>query len=746
MSNALDNLKNRIHELEKALTEKDRELSSYKASAESLMDGANKSKSEYLEEKKRREEYAALNEEFTATNDALKQQIYDYEQLMAEYESVNKNLKKVNKDLLEAKQVISESEKKYKTIAENTSDGLVVFDKDYTITYASPAYFQLFGFDTDEVIGINEKTIYDRIHPEDREELFGQIFRALEQKKKGITYQYRFKLKNGKYIWREDSARFFYDENGDHINSYVVCRDITERMEAAFSLEQSEFRFKKMFENMPSGVAVYKPVNQGNDFEFIDINNSAEKITRILNKSVIGKTLLEEFPNMDKTSLYRALKQVYDSGGDVYLEPFFYKDEKREGWRENYIYKLPSGEIVAIFDDVTDKMNFREKLLKQNEELKIARDKAEESNHLKTAFLNNISHEFRTPLNGILGFASLITKPDLQSRQRQLYSEQITQSSERLLDIVTDIVEIARVQSNSTVLNLSPVNIRHLIYESIKNVQSKIGSKNIDFRVFIPDDLDISLETDEFKISRSIKHLLENAIKFTSEGTVELTTGLVNGNHLFIKVMDTGTGIAEDLQNVIFEPFRQVETLMTRNYGGNGVGLPLIKAYMNMLGGTVDLKSTEEVGTTVHLNIPLSAYLDEKKHKSVSMTDIPPEKDKKVLIVDDELANCIYMKEVLGELDVKIMCAENGKEAVDYCKEKPVIDIVLMDIKMPIMDGYEATKRIKDENPEITVIAQTAFTSDRDVQRIKNHGFDDYLSKPIRREELRNVLKMYIGV
>jgi two-component system sensor histidine kinase EvgS len=315
-----------------------------------------------------------------------------------------------------------------------------------------------------------------------------------------------------------------------------------------------------------------------------------------------------------------------------------------------------------------------------------------------------------------------------------------------LLDIVTDIVEIARVQSNSTVLNLSPVNIRHLIYESIKDVQSKIGSKNIDFRVFIPDDLDISLETDEFKISRSIKHLLENAIKFTSEGTVELTTGLVNGNHLFIKVMDTGTGIAEDLQNVIFEPFRQVETLMTRNYGGNGVGLPLIKAYMNMLGGTVDLKSTEEVGTTVNLNIPLSAYLDEKKHKSVSMTDIPPEKDKKVLIVDDELANCIYMKEVLGELDFKIMCAENGKEAVDYCKEKPVIDIVLMDIKMPIMDGYEATKRIKDENPEITVIAQTAFTSDRDVQRIKNHGFDDYLSKPIRREELLNVLKMYIGV
>jgi PAS domain S-box-containing protein len=376
MSNALDNLKKRIHELEKALTEKDRELSSYKASAESLMDGANKSKSEYLEEKKRREEYAALNEEFTATNDALKQQIYDYEQLMAEYERVNKNLKKVNKDLLEAKQVISESEKKYKTIAENTSDGLVVFDKDYTIIYASPAYFQLFGFHTDEVIGINQKTIYDRIHPEDREELFGQIFRALEQKKKGITYQYRFKLKNGKYIWREDSARFFYDENGDHINSYVVCRDITERKEAAFSLEQSEFRFKKMFENMPSGVAVYKPVNQGNDFEFIDINNSAEKITRILNKSIIGKTLLEEFPNMNKTSLYRALKQVYDSGGDVYLEPFFYKDEKREGWWENYIYKLPSGEIVAIFDDVTDKMNFREKLLKQNEELKIARDKA----------------------------------------------------------------------------------------------------------------------------------------------------------------------------------------------------------------------------------------------------------------------------------------------------------------------------------------------------------------------------------
>ena len=285
-----------------------------------------------------------------------------------------------------------------------------------------------------------------------------------------------------------------------------------------------------------------------------------------------------------------------------------------------------------------------------------------------------------------------------------------------------------------------------MIYESVKDVQSKIGSKNIDFSVFVPDELYISLETDEFKIIRSIKHLLENAIKFTSEGIVELRTGLTNGNHLFIRVMDSGIGIAEDLQDVIFEPFRQVETLMTRNYGGNGVGLPLVNAYMNLLGGTVDLKSTKGTGTTVNLNIPLSANVDEKQHESSSLTDNPPQKGKKVLVVDDEPANCMYLKEILSELDAEIVCAGNGKEAVDYCKEKPAFDLVLMDIKMPIMDGYEATKRIKNEKPEITVIAQTAFTTDSDVQRIKSSGFDDYLGKPIRREDLLSVIKMYIGV
>ena len=179
MSNELENLKNRIHWLEEELQEKNQQLANYEASVDSLMAGADKTKLEYLEEKKRREEYAALNEEFRATNEALKQQIFDYEQLTTEYKHVNKNLKKANKKLTIAKQNVSESEKKYKTIAENTSDGLVVFDKDYTITYASPAYFHLFNFEPDEVIGINEKTIYNRIHPEDRDELYNYIFSAL---------------------------------------------------------------------------------------------------------------------------------------------------------------------------------------------------------------------------------------------------------------------------------------------------------------------------------------------------------------------------------------------------------------------------------------------------------------------------------------------------------------------------------------------------------------------------------------
>lgn len=744
MSNELEKLRKRVHLLEELLKEKDRQLQSYKTSTKSLLAGADKSKSEYLEEKKRKEEYAALNEEFTATNEALKKQIYEYEKLTKEYQDVNKNLKKTNNKLLRAKKEISESENKYKTIAENTSDGLVVFNKNFIITYASPAYFQLFKFTPKEVIGINDKTIYQRIHPEDREQLFDKLFDALKSKKAGLTYQYRFKLKSENYIWREDSAKFFYDDQGKHINSYVVCRDITERMKTAISLEQSEFRFKKMFENMPSGVAVYKPVKDGKDFEFIEINKSAERITRTLNKSIIGKTLLEEFPNMDKSPLYKAFREVHQTGKDIHLEPFFYKDEKREGWRENYIYKLPSGEIVAIFGDVTDKMNFREKLLKQNEDLEIARDKAEESNRLKMAFLNNISHEFRTPMNGILGFVNLISKPEIESKQRLVYSEQITQCSERLLDIVTDIVEIAQVQSNSSVLNLTDANLKDLIHTSIKDVQSKIGTKNIMFSASVPDMLDITVHADAFKIIRSLKHLLENAIKFTSEGSIEFITRLTEGNHLHVEVKDTGIGIPAKLQNIVFEPFRQVETLMTRNYGGNGVGLPLVKAYIKMLGGTIWLQSEEGVGTVVKLDIPLSPSEPVKQNETFNLADNPEKTGKTILIVDDEPTNCIYLKEVLNDLDVHTLTVGNGKEAVDMCKDNPNIHLVLMDIKMPVMDGYEATKLIKKDHPDIIVIAQTAFTSGSDIRRIKSSGFDNYLAKPMRQEELLRIINMYI--
>lgn len=661
-------------------------------------------------------------------------------------------------------------------------------------------------------------------------------------------------------------------------------------------LSRTEKRYRRLFENMHSGVAIYRAIDNGKDFKFLDFNRTAEQITKLTKEKAIGSTLLSQFPNMKNSPLFEALKEVDKTGKDKFLPPFYYKDKKREGWRQNYIYKLSTGEIIAIFTDVTELKRKEIELQKHNEELENAKvealesearykalhnasfggigihdngiildcnkglvditgysfeeligmdgfllieenyrdvvidsinkknekyyevigvkkdgtkyplriearvipykgktvrvaefrditeqkkyekelirlsqlaqeneqyfrsifeqapilyweenfseikkelnilkqntenlekyfdenpeiilefakktkienvndtvfktlgfktkedffenlpflfteksildfkaalvnmaedktifkclteqktadgtvkhflmksfvpkgfendfskvivamvdiseiieyekklidakEKAEESDKLKVAFLNNISHEFRTPMNGILGFSDLLITSEEDPATKQLYAQIINESCERLLDIVTDTIEISQIQSNQIAIDYNEFGIKSIIKSVLDAEKPKISKKGLEFIYSNDLDEDVLVKLDFQKTFRAVKHLIDNALKFTSKGTIELNVKR-NTKNVCITVSDTGIGISKNMQTKIFEPFRQVELGATRNYGGNGVGLSLVKSYIELMGGTIELESKTNVGTKVTISLPI---------------------------------------------------------------------------------------------------------------------------------------------
>ncbi len=387
--------------------------------------------------------------------------------------------------------------------------------------------------------------------------------------------------------------------------------------------------------------------------------------------------------------------------------------------------------VIGISSDITNR-----KLVEQ--ELIDAKEKAEESDRLKTAFLHNISHEIRTPMNAIVGFSSFLDDPDITPEKRKGYTEIIIQSSDQLLAIIDDIISIASIESGQEKIRESEININSvckLIYDQFAPTAKE---KNIDLTLKTDlDDNEAIIISDSTKLNQILTNLIGNAFKFTIEGFVKFGYSLKD-KHLHFFVEDSGIGIQLDMQEKIFNRFRQVETTDKRNYGGSGLGLSISKAYVEMLGGEMKLTSQLGKGSVFSFTIP---YRKKVKKTQFDTSVIEPKSiksapGKTMLIAEDEDSNYMLLKEILSGSGFNIIRALNGIEAVNICKSEPKIDIVLMDIKMPGMDGYEATELIKEINPDLPIIAQSAYVTEADKTKALSSGCSDFISKPINKKLL----------
>ncbi len=405
---------------------------------------------------------------------------------------------------------------------------------------------------------------------------------------------------------------------------------------------------------------------------------------------------------------------------------------------------------IAALKKIRGEFSYIGKLFEENhnqrQQLKIAKAKAEESDKLKSAFLMNLSHEIRTPMNAIVGFSDLLTNPDTKKPERKQYAKIIQNSGKNLIEIIDDLVEMSRIDSNLIQASFGSFDLHKIVTSVYDSVAITNQNKAIEIRLSHPEALlQSNITTDGVKLNQILINLMNNALKFTKEGFVILDYE-INKKEKRIKfaIKDSGMGISDEYQKKIFDRFTKINDTQTNVNDGLGLGLSIAKSYVELLGGTIMLQSQEGVGSTFSFEIPLEE--DDTIHASTinfeeETLDLGQEEI--VLVAEDDKINFMLIEKLLHNYNFKVLHAKDGLEAVAMCKTNAEIDLVFMDIKMPNLDGYGAFEQIKAFRPSLPIVAQTSYSFSEEIDKIKSLGFDDFISKPLDKQKLQAIIKKY---
>ena len=629
----------------------------------------------------------------------------------------------------QAEEALRQSEAKHSSMIVNISDVIVVIDLNCIIKYCSPNMKKFFGWLPEELIGTNG---WETIHPDDLERIQKEFFTLIEKDDSVKTVEYRLKCNDGSYRLIELTAVNLANDpviNGVLMNFY----EITERKRAENELKDSEQRIRAMLAANPDMMFI---IDQ--DGVFIDYYAGSDVTLYTSPSNFLGKNIVEVFPAEVAELMRIQMDNLYSYGQmQIFNYQLMINNENKD--YECRLVLNESSKTQAIVCDITERKLAEAELIK-------AKEKAEESDRLKSAFLANMSHEIRTPMNGILGFAELLKEPDLSGEEHQEFVEIIEKSGTRMLNIINDIISISKVESGQMQLSISETNVN----EQIEYIYTffKPEAENKGVQIFFKTPLSAKeaiITTDREKVYAILTNLVKNAIKFTWQGSI--TIGYEKkDNYLEFYVKDTGNGIRPEQKELIFERFRQGSESMTRNYEGAGLGLSISKAYVEMLGGKIWVESLIGKGSEFHFTLPFNGKMEAKSViQEADSADNPNFhlNHLKILIAEDDELSAMLLAKSMKNYSKEILKVRTGLEAVEMCRTHPDIDLVLMDIQMPHMDGHQATKQIRQFNKDVVIIAQTAFALSEDEERAIEAGCDDYISKPFNHTILISLMSKY---
>ncbi|HLO57440.1 MAG TPA: response regulator [Bacteroidales bacterium] len=384
--------------------------------------------------------------------------------------------------------------------------------------------------------------------------------------------------------------------------------------------------------------------------------------------------------------------------------------------------------FIATIKDITKQDKIKKELIR-------SRDKAEESEKLKNTLLTNISHDIRTPMNSIIGFSELLNIGNLPYDKRVEYVRTIKNQGILLLKMIDDVVELTRMETGKITIRKSPCNLELLMKELLSSFNQYKAAQNkehLDIRITYPEIKGITIYTDPGRLQQLIWSLISNSVKFTEKGGIEIGYKPISEQRIEFYVKDTGIGLSRDLQKKLFS--RSSEEEVNGKSEGSGLGLNIAKNLIRLMGGKIWVESELGQGSTFFFTIPFEAVPESYHVLAPEEEYVIPSymwKDKVILVAEDDEINFKFLEAVLHDTSAQVLLARNGMEAVELCRTINKIDLILMDIKMPEMDGFEATKMIRQFNRKVPIIAQTAFVMQDDLVKCQKLGCNDYITKPI---------------
>ena len=693
----------------------------------------------------------------------------------------NLMLKKQIVERDKAIELLKETDEKHRAIFENVQEVFYQTDLEGIIYNMSPSIKQFTDYDKDELIGTKAHILYE--NPNDR----NLLLKSLMENSVIRDFEFKFRTKTNGSKYASINASLINDTNGKPIYIAGAIRDITDRKlaeealtesraNASSILENERTLMNSLMDNLPDRI-YFKDLES----RFIRVNKAmATKHGLNEMKKIEGLTDFDLFTHEHAIQAFNDEQEIIRTGKPIVnIEEKETYADGRITWAQTS--KMPllnlEGKIIGTFGisrDITQRkknelqlLRNSEKIAAQNEEFQQineefqqineelnhanfeligAKEKAEESDRLKSAFLANMSHEIRTPMNGILGFADLLKEPELTGEERQEYIGIIEKSGLRMLNIINDLIDISKVESGQMEIFISEINVNEQIEYIYNFFKPEVQKKGM--QLFFQNGLqseEAVIHSDREKLYAILANLVKNAIKYSDTGSIEFGYTLKDRYLLFF-IKDTGIGIPDDKKEAIFDRFIQADISDKRAFQGAGLGLAISKSYVEMLGGNIWVESDEGIGSTFYFTIPYNVKPEEiKALKKVIIPDTveKPVKKLKILIAEDDESSEKLLTEILKKYCKEEIRVSNGLDAVETCRNNPDIDLILMDIQLPEMNGYEATREIRKFNKSVFIIAQTAYALPGDRELTLKAGCNDYISKPIDKRLLKEMMQKY---
>ncbi|MCL3781322.1 PAS domain S-box protein [Prolixibacteraceae bacterium JC049] len=664
---------------------------------------------------------------------------------------------------------IRESEQKLRLTIDNSPLGVATVDLNGKFITSNKTFEDITGYPTSE---LKKLTLFDITHSSDHSKNQNVFKKLISGQEDSFTIEKRYIRKDGELIHVRIHAGLVHDSKNHPQFALAFIDDIT-------SQKQSETKLKKLYSDLKENKKRLNIAIEGAKIGTWELNlKSQVLITNEYWINSLGYTIDEIEETLDwwlaiihpedLPICKRKLIQYVNGRSNIYDVEMRVKNKfgkwiwiqnkaqitqrnkdgfplKVSGVHINICERKEYENSIKQKNKEYQEVNFQ--LSKANRQLEIAKEKAEESNRLKSEFLHNMSHEIRTPMNGIMGFSRLIGDPETAPEKIKYYTSIIQNSSNQLLRIIDDILEISILETKQQPLINKPFCLNDFIMELFAIFDLKAKEKKIPLYINKNlSDIESTIISDKNKLNKVISNLIENALKFTNNGYIEIGYYLKEKD-LILYVKDTGIGISKENKERIFDRFSQEHKGIAQSHGGLGLGLSIAKENAQLLGGRISVESEKGKGATFFVTIPYN--LAENAVNILANQELIGNHLYTILIAEDEETNYLFIQTLLENdlsSNYQIIHAKNGKDALEICKANKEIDLVLMDIKMPEMSGYEATKQIKMLYPRLPIIVQTAYSSKADSDEAYKMGCDDFISKPIDRDIFYEIINKHLPI